>query len=292
MTEFLTTRELADLLRIKERKVYDLAASGEVPCNKAMGKLLFPRREIEAWLDANASGPAFAPADDRPAVVLGSHDPLLDWAIRESRSGLATRFDSSLDGLERFGAGDGIAAGLHIPGNAAGEWNVEAVRERCGTQRVVLVHWAVRQRGLCVTPGLEDRIGGLADLAGRRFIPRQPEAGSQILFGSLAEDAGLDPDTVEFADPARSEADAALGVSEGKADATFGLAAIAAQYRLGFVPVVDEEFDLLVDRHAWFQAPFQTFLGFCGTRRFANRASELAGYDVQKRFEVRFNGGA
>jgi excisionase family DNA binding protein len=32
LTEYLTTRELAELLRIKERKVYDLVASGAVPC--------------------------------------------------------------------------------------------------------------------------------------------------------------------------------------------------------------------------------------------------------------------
>jgi excisionase family DNA binding protein len=55
--EYLTTRELADLLRIKERKVYDMAAAGEVPCSRAMGKLLFPRAEVEAWLAASASGP-------------------------------------------------------------------------------------------------------------------------------------------------------------------------------------------------------------------------------------------
>ena len=28
----------------------------------------------------------------RPPIVLGSHDPLLDWAIRQSRCGLATFF--------------------------------------------------------------------------------------------------------------------------------------------------------------------------------------------------------
>ena len=32
-TEYLTTRRLAEMLRIKERKVYDLAASGQVPCS-------------------------------------------------------------------------------------------------------------------------------------------------------------------------------------------------------------------------------------------------------------------
>ena len=51
MTEYLTTRELAELLRIKERKVYDLAASGKVPCSRATGRLLFPRAEIEAWIE-------------------------------------------------------------------------------------------------------------------------------------------------------------------------------------------------------------------------------------------------
>ena len=39
--EYLTVRELAALLRLKERKIYDLAASGKVPCSRATGKLLF-----------------------------------------------------------------------------------------------------------------------------------------------------------------------------------------------------------------------------------------------------------
>ena len=37
-SEFLTTQELAALLRIKERKVYDLAAAGQVPCVRVVGK--------------------------------------------------------------------------------------------------------------------------------------------------------------------------------------------------------------------------------------------------------------
>ena len=36
--EFLTVRELAAFLRVKERKVYSLAASGEIPCSRATGK--------------------------------------------------------------------------------------------------------------------------------------------------------------------------------------------------------------------------------------------------------------
>src|SRR3546814_11423370 len=47
---FLTTREVAALLRVKERKVYDLAAAGDIHCRRVTGTLLFPRAEIEAWL--------------------------------------------------------------------------------------------------------------------------------------------------------------------------------------------------------------------------------------------------
>ncbi len=47
MSQFLTTRELAAMLRVKERKVYELAAEGALPVHRVTGKLLFPRVEIE-----------------------------------------------------------------------------------------------------------------------------------------------------------------------------------------------------------------------------------------------------
>ena len=139
--EYLTTKELAALLRIKERKVYDLAASGAVPCSKALGKLLFPRAEIEQWL---ADGRTRAPerrTDPPPDVFLGSHDPLLEWAIRESDCGLATNFDSSLDGLARFARRDGIASGLHLRDPETGVWNVDVGIQFCCTTIIVIVNF-------------------------------------------------------------------------------------------------------------------------------------------------------
>ena len=283
---YLTTRELADLLRIKERKVYDMAAAGEVPCSRAMGKLLFPRAEVEAWLAASASGPRVT-ASARPPVVMGSHDPLLDWAVRESRCGLATAFDSSLDGLSRFAAGECIAAGIHLVDRDGDGWNTGAVKEHAQTAPAVLVEWARRDRGLVVAPGSD--VGAIAGLAGKRFAPRQPEAGSQVLFTRLAGEAGLDMSSLSLTPPARSETDAVLMVQEDKADACFGLASIAAQFRLGFVPLVSERYDLLVDRRAWFEPPFQTLLGFCQSQAFRARATEMAGYDVTGQFRVRLN---
>jgi molybdate-binding protein len=91
-------------------------------------------------------------------------------------------------------------------------------------------------------------------------------------------------------DTARTEAEAALAVLEGKADAAFGLRAMAQQLRLGFLPLVRERFDLLVDRAAWFDPPLQRLSNFCRSPAFLARAAELTGYDVRGFGTVQFNG--
>lgn len=289
-SQYLTTKELAALLRIKERKVYELAASGDVPCSRATGKLLFPRQAVEAWITQRSSGQSAAVAPQRPNVVLGSHDPLLDWTLRESRSGLATFLDGSLDGVERFARGEGIAAGLHVYLPETDGWNDAMVQDRFARDPVVLIEFAWRDRGLIVAPEQQAKIRNIEELRGRRVVPRQPEAGSQVLLAHLLEQHALVPDAVEFAAVARSETDAALAVLEGKADAAFGLRSLARQYGLAFVPIIRERFDLLVDRRAWFEPPLQRFVEFCRSAAFHSKAAELQGYDVSGFGRVRFNG--
>jgi len=290
MSEYLTTKELAELLRIKERKVYDLAASGEVPCSRAMGKLLFPRDAVNAWLARRSSGLEGLAPTPLPKVFLGSHDPLLDWALRDSQCGIATYFDSSLDGIARFARREGIATGLHLYDAKSNEWNTPVVRERCGALPVVQVEWAKRQRGLILGEKLKTPVTSVAGLKGRRIVSRQAEAGAHCAFLHILEGAGLALDDLELSAPVRTEVDAALAVLDGKAEATFGLAALAAQYRLPFLPVLEERFDLVVDRRAWFDPPMQTLLDFCRLPAFLSRAQELDGYDISDFGKVHFNG--
>jgi excisionase family DNA binding protein len=288
--EFLTTRELADLLRIKERKVYELAAADEVPCLRVTGKLLFPREAIEAWLVHHTSGGDETTAGERAQVFAGSHDPLLDWALRESGAGLATYFDGSLDGIERFDNRQAIAAGMHVHDAVTGQWNVPLVTARFTHQPVVLIEFAWRERGLIVAPNQPDAPNDVAGLRGRRVVPRQAAAGSQGLLEHLLAEAGVGADEVEMTSPARTETDAALAVLEGKADAAFGLEGLARRHRLDFVPIIRERFDLLVDRRAWFEAPLQRLVAFCGTGAFHEKAVEFHGYDVDGLGSVHFIG--
>jgi excisionase family DNA binding protein len=291
---FLTVRELADLLRVKERKVYQLAADGEVPCRRVTGKLLFPREDIEAWIagDPSAGRDADAPEQttERPAIVAGSHDPLLDWAIRESGAALPTLFDGSLDGLERFRNRQAAVAAIHIPEAAGALWNIGAVRALGPSRDAVLLSWAKRSRGLVVAAGNPLGISGIKDLAGKRLVARQESAGSQVLLRQLLEQASLSGDTVSWsAPPARTESELGEAVRAGRADAGLGLVSAAGQSGLAFLPLVEEEFDLLVSRKFYFEPPFQALLAFTRSALFRERAAELGGYDITELGRVRDN---
>jgi excisionase family DNA binding protein len=285
--ELLTTREVAGLLRIKERKVYDLVASGEIPHVRVTGKLLFPRALLDAWLLRHSESHEAPRA--WPDIVAGSHDPLLDWALRESGAGLATFFDGSLDGLERIARGDAIAAGLHLVEGDG--WNVGHVERRLAGEPVVLLEWARREQGLILPPGNALGIRGAGDLKGRRLIPRQREAGSFLLLQQLLESERLSLDALEMAaPPARTEADVAVAIADGKAEVGLGLAAMARQFRLDFVPLVQERYDLLVWRRAYFEPPLQRLFAFCRSAPFAAKARDLGGYAIEGFGRVHYNG--
>ena len=278
-TAFLTTREVADLLRVKERKVYDLAAANEIPHRRITGKLLFPKDELAAWIDGGSPTQA-----TRPPIIAGSHDPLLDWAAREADAGLATLFDGSAAGLTKFSQGEAALSGLHIPDGSG--WNISAV-EAADLRGCVLIGMAMRTQGLIVREELAGKVAGLGDLSGLRLVLRQPGAGSRSLFDMLAKNVDLDTAKIA-AHPARTETDAAQDVAQGTADVSFGLEAAAHQYGLAFCPLATEQFDLLIDRKVYFQPPVQSLLRFLASDTCAEKAQQLRGYNLSPLGTVRW----
>jgi excisionase family DNA binding protein len=291
----MNTREVAEYLRIKERKVYDLVRAKKIPCTRVTGKWLFPKHLIDLWVARSLELPRGAAdlAATPPAVVVGSHDPLLEWSLRESQSALALHAGGSLDGVRRFAEGAAMVCGLHVFDAAAGDYNVPVVARACPGMDIVVIEWAWRQQGLIVAPGNPLGLAGMADLAERaaRVVLRQPEAGSRLLFQHLLAEAGVDPAVLTtLAQAARSETDLGAAILEGKADAGLGLEAVARALRLDFVPLHRERFDLVVRRHDYFEPPFQALLAFARGETFRNRAAEMGGYDVSALGRVAYNG--
>lgn len=291
--DMMDTHQVARYLRVKERKIYDLLKDKRIPCVRVTGKWLFPKAEIDVWLKQNSDqGGATRRPERPPLLVAGSHDPLLEWAIRQVAGGLAMLPGTSADGLAKMAAGEAALAGVHLREADSDAYNVTQVAEALAGHNVVLIRWAGRRQGLVVAPGNPLGLTGLADLMTRRarVVMRQLGSGSRVLFEGLVRAAGGDVARLSQADhPALTETEVGLAILEGAADAGLAVETVARTLRLGFVPVMEERFDLVVHRQAYFEPSVQALLTFARSPDFSAKAQALGGYDLTGLGEVRWN---
>lgn len=290
MNELMTTAEVAAYLRLKQRKIYELVRAKRIPCSRVTGKLLFPKQAIDAWVSRHTEFAAGG-SQAAPPIVAGSHDPLLEWALRESGCELAMLTGGSEDGLKRLAAGQAVAAGIHIVDFATGDYNVPALRGDGAFADVVLIEWAQRQQGLVIAAG-HHRVAGIADVIKKRLrvIARQEGAGAQSLLRYLLQRERLVYEKLTLVPaPALTETDLAAAVHDGKADCGIAIEAVARRFRLGFIPLQIERFDLAMRRRDYFEPSIQRLLGFARSAACVARAAELGGYDISKCGRVTLN---
>ena len=287
MSDYFTTDELAEFLRIKPRKVYDLISKGDIPHSRVMGKLLFSKKEISKWIsgeDINVPN-----LKDIPDVLLGSHDPLLELAVKHSKSGIAMSFDGSTQGIDRFKLNQGIASGLHLYDHDLQSWNVSIIKNQLNTKQVVLMEWAKRQRGLIFKSSKNNIKKSVKDFRGKTLVRRQPGSGADNYLQHLLKNEELSFDDFINSDLAYSENDAVSLILSNQADVGFGLKSEAKKFDLDFIPIVTERFDLIVYRKYWFESSFQTLLNFCKTKKFVKLASTFEGYNIDNLGKIHFN---
>ena len=291
--QLLTTAEAAAYLRLKERKIYEMVAEGTVPCTKVTGRWLFPKAELDHWLAASIARPTGLTPPEAPPIVAGSHDPLLDWALRESGSGLATLAVGSEAGFERFIAGEAVAASTHLHAldDIAADANVAALAARSDMQDAVLIGFCRREQGFVVAAGNPLKLASIDDvIANRARMTMRPKgAGAQLLLLALLQQARHTLDSVVAAGPVcPTGPDIAQAIRAGRADVGVATRAVATSAGLDFVPVMWEPFDLLMRQRDSFRPPVQALLKFLRSDEFKSRARELGGYDLDAAGTVRF----
>jgi putative molybdopterin biosynthesis protein len=292
MPDLLTTDEAAAYLRLSERKLYELVANGVVPCTKVTGRWLFPKAALDRWLTAGLMAPAVLARAPAPPIVGGSHDPLLEWALRESNCELASLPEGSEAGLRRLARGEVMAAAIHLHrlDGDDDEANAEAVANAAGLHDAVVIAFVRREQGLVVAAGNPLR---LADIAGvgaarARLALRPPGAGAQLLLLALTARAGLALDELTLVKPACATGnDIAQAVRAGRADCGVATRAVAQAAGLDFVPLTWERFDLVLRQRDYFLPGPQALFRFVRAAAFRERATELSGYDVSEAGEVR-----
>jgi len=291
--QLFTTAEAARYLRLKERKIYEMVAEGTVPCTKVTGRWLFPKAELDHWLTSSVVRPAGMSQPQPAPIVAGSHDPLLEWAMRESGSGLAMLAVGSEAGFNHFIAGESIAATMHLHAleDAEADANVAALIGRSDLQDAVLIAFCRREQGFLLAPGNPLKLKSIEDVIAKRApIAMRPKgAGAQLLLLALLHRAKAALDTLVAVSPVcPTGPDIAQAIRAGRADVGIATRSVANAAGLDFVPIVWEPFDLLMRQRDYFHPPLQALIRFLQSDELKARAHEMGGFDLSAAGAVRF----
>jgi excisionase family DNA binding protein len=121
MAEYLSTSEVARYLKLNQKKVYALVASGQLPAARISGKWLFPKELIDRWIAEHTvypTGGLMGALLDQLLVLQGSDDWLLSRVIDrfQSRFGASIPVASvgSVAGVSAVAAGSAHVASSHV----------------------------------------------------------------------------------------------------------------------------------------------------------------------------------
>ncbi|MFH1082609.1 MAG: molybdopterin biosynthesis protein [Pseudomonadota bacterium] len=227
-------------------------------------------------------------------VVIGSHDITIDILGDEvRREGRNIRISSgnvgSLGGLLALRRGACHMAGSHLLDTETGEYNISYIKRYVKGLKVAVFHLTLRDQGLIIAKGNPKGIKGIADLAGGDIvlINRQAGSGTRVLFDYKLNQSGISSDVIKGYDHEEfTHMAVAVDVLSGAADCGMGIYAAAKALDLDFVPIVREQYDLIIPSHMLEQSNIQTVLDTIGSGHFRERIISLGGYDPSKSGEL------
>lgn len=288
---FLTVPQLAELLHVNEKKIYQLAGCGQIPGTKITGKWIFPRQLIEDWLLENSHGGVM---HDR-LLIGGSDDRLIhhvssNAAIDWQQNALVSYSPSGTrHGLRMLDCGRIDACFIN--------WGAseDTARRHLGLLRCYRNHqsWVIvrclrRSQGIVLNrtlaPNFDIPIPTLlADVIGDNSLSwamRQNDSGTERLLEDLCSTHGQSISSLKVSTQCNSERSAVAAVNTGAADVSCGVQSTAAEFELPYLPVADVALDLVMSRKTYFRTLVQDFIARIHDTSTCTTANSLGGYQI------------
>lgn len=290
MDNYMNTRELSRYLGINEKKIYSLIAKKKLPATKITGKWGFFKELVDVWLENSIENhPPILRRQKGLLLVAGSNDPLLSFILNEMERAEDPLFPflcttGSLAGLSMLQTRRVHISGSHLLDSAKGEYNIPFLASHVPDFSVLAINFAYRQQGLIIRPDNPLKVKGVEDLTRTdiRFINRQKGSGTHLLVEEHLKRLGLDPSKVEgYETEVSTHLEVGISILRGEADVGVGIKAIAEMLGLGFIPLQEERFDLLIPKDYFLFEEVQQFLDTLKSNQFKGMAASLGGYDTR-----------
>jgi putative molybdopterin biosynthesis protein len=180
-------------------------------------------------------------------------------------------------------------AGSHLLDTQDGSYNISYVKKYLPDIKVKLVHLVLRDQGLILPRGNPKAIKDIEDLSRKDiiFINRQAGSGTRILLDYRLKQLGIDPSGVNgYENEEFTHMSVAVAVQSGAVDVTLGIYAAAKALNLDFIPVVTEQYDLVIPEIYFESENIQILLETIDSSEFKNKVEALGGYSTERTGQV------
>ena len=227
-------------------------------------------------------------------VVIAGCAPVISlWARATERWHPQLRvqynFANSMAALHSLCRGEAHIAGMHLYDPETGEYNTPFVRDVLAGREAVLITLGVWEEGLLLKSGNPMGIRTVSDLVagGATIVNREIGSGSRMLLEQTLQKEQIPFDAVQgFDNILKTHQDVAQAVVGGVADADMSTASVATAFGLGFIPLHQSRYDLVILKEYLEEAPVQQLLSTLGHRMVHSQFEILGGYDISKIGEV------
>ena len=263
---------------------------------RADGLLTVPRLSEGVEAGSKVEVELLRPVEEieRKIVATGSHDLTLDLLaslLRRNDPGLTLGSSNvgSLGGLMALRRGEAHLAGSHLLDEETGEYNVPFVRRYLEGREIVIMRLVGRTQGLMVPSGNPLGIASLEDLFrdGVSFVNRQRGSGTRVLLDYKLKRLGPEPHRIAgYEREEYTHLGVAAAVAAGRADTGLGILSAARAMGLGFVPLLNEQYDLIIPADFYDGDLLAPLLGLIRSDEFKCEVEALGGYDTSRTGEV------
>ncbi|WP_312287210.1 molybdopterin biosynthesis protein, partial [Terrisporobacter sp.] len=225
-------------------------------------------------------------------ISIGSHDIVMDIIndelIKESfgKINLSSTHVGSFQGLLSIRKGESHISPIHLFDVESETYNIPFINKYID-QNVALIKLVKRTQGLIVKKGNPLNIKSIKDLVNVRYINRQKGSGTRILFDYLIKKNNIKKSDINgYEREEFTHMSLAKAIDNGDADCGLGVYSAAHIFDLDFIPICEEDYDLLLKEDMLESKYIEHLLSTINKESFRKRVENLGGYNLKNMGEI------